>query len=1767
MYTTRSGRLSRAPTRFGDDDNATAAAAAQDDAGKSTQMADIVKTEQEAELSEITRATSCSSRRSLRSIDELDAEAERIAAEELAEVERKLIRKKLELQKKLNRNRSSGSSNASVRSSSSRRSRETGNGSELTCADRISLAERAQRAERAERNMGAALEEANGQIQDLLLDHQVQGEQASGNEPNGTRPTPTSARQSHPMNLTTHHFMARQSTAKDLPQFSGHADEWPAFIFALEHTTRECGFLNGENLGRLQKALRGKAKEAVQGMMTLPDNVRNGDTAADTYALLDEGSTVSLIESELAEELGLAGPTRPLRLSWTDGKQHQESSSKVVTFSVAGRQRQESFTLTNVHTHAKFNLPTQSINPQRLKNCPHLEGLELPTLSCAKPRLLIGQDNYSLIAPRVIGEGPPNAPVATQTKLGWVVHGKTIAGRCRIDEGVVLSTWGLDSDLHDLVQQSFALDSLGVKPAKIRSKADDRALQLLDTLTTRTGRRWQTGLLWREDNITLPRSKATAAQCLEQLERRLRKDDTLAQGYQSKIDSYLEQGYARKLSPEEATHQPERTWYLPHFAVYNKEKGKVRLVFDAAAKSHGKSLNDFLLTGPDLLTPITQVLYNFRLYEVAFGADIKEMFHQVKMRPEDRHAQRFLWRDMDASRPADVYQMDVMTFGAVCSPTAAQFAKNINAHDLASGDARTVTAIEECHYVDDYFDSTPTTEEAVALTRKVMDVHEGGGFVIRNWVSNSPTVLESLPSDLRSPRIVNVHSHDHPIEKTLGLRWDPAKDTLGFSCGTKPDPKAPVTKRSVLRHTMSVFDPLGLVSCHSIIARMLLQDVWRAGIGWDDELPASLALRWTDWAAELDQVATVEVPRCSTPLIAVATDIQLHVFADASEKAYGAAAYLRVANHGTQLAVSLVAAKARVAPLKPASIPRLELQAAVLASRLSCTVREQLRISIPRVIFWTDSRTVLLWIRSDARQFKPFVAHRIAEITDTTEVDQWHWVPTRLNPADDLSRGISAQRLQPDDRWFGGPDYLRQGEADWPAEETHTPDPDDLELKRAFSGVQAAAGDSSEPPSLKAALPEIERFSSWCRLVRATAWVLRFTRHLRHGGRDTAKPSLTVPELRAAESLWWKAAQAEGFPEELAALRNGKPVNKDSRLVQMTPFIDDNGIMRSDSRVRNAKVENKNLRQPVLLPPKHAFTRLLIQQHHVWSLHQGQDRVVNELRQKYWVPGIRTAVRSTWSECQHCKNLRAKPQPPIMSALPECRTDAFQRPFTRTGLDYFGPLSVTVGRRHEKRYGALFTCLATRAVHVELAHDLSTDSTLMAIRRFISRRGCPLVIHSDNGTNFKGAAKELRQAIRELNEARIQDQISHDGITWSFNPPAAPHMGGAWERLVGSIKTALHAILKECHPKEETLLTALAEAEALVNSRPLTHVSLDAADDEALTPNHFLIGSSCAILQGIAQAGDVSLRRQWRVAQALADMFWRRWVREYLPTLAHRTKWNRQTKQLVVNDIVIIADDNAPRGSWLKGVVSAVHPGRDGVVRVVDVKTASGSVFRRPAAKICDLTKTVQKTTFLAVGPSVIRADIVVPGSAGDVIGVVSEFTYLGSTISDDAELDAKVTTRLAKASRAFGSLLQPIFRNSGLWLGIRRHVYQAVILSVLLYGSETWTLKAPLLRRLDTFHRQCVRTILSVTRDQQWQEHLSSEDLAKRSSMPASLEESIRANRLRWFGHLARMDDTRLPKQILFAEGTNTRPRHGPKRPWRDVVTSDLRATGIPEA
>ena len=294
------------------------------------------------------------------------------------------------------------------------------------------------------------------------------------------------------------------------------------------------------------------------------------------------------------------------------------------------------------------------------------------------------------------------------------------------------------------------------------------------------------------------------------------------------------------------------------------------------------------------------------------------------------------------------------------------------------------------------------------------------------------------------------------------------------------------------------------------------------------------------------------------------------------------------------------------------------------------------------------------------------------------------------------------------------------------------------------------------------------------------------------------------------------------------------------------------------------------------------------------------------------------------------------------------------RPFSYTGLDYFGPLTVRIGRRVEKRYGAIFTCLTVRAIHLELASSLSTDSAIMAIRRFAARRGNPIAIYCDNGTNFRGADSELRKALKEWDQSKITSYLTNKGIEWHFNPPAAPHMGGCWERMVRSVKIALKAVLNQKNPPEETLLTVMVEAEGIVNSRPLTFVSSDSDDDEGLTPNHFLLGTSGLNPPlGEFTERDMSLRKQWRIAQRLTDCFWKRWVKEYRPVLVKRNKWHHsQNSPISLGSLVLLVDENMPRGVWLKGIVTRIFPGKDGTIRVVNVKTKLGE-FRRPVAKLC----------------------------------------------------------------------------------------------------------------------------------------------------------------------------------------------------------------------
>ena len=243
----------------------------------------------------------------------------------------------------------------------------------------------------------------------------------------------------------------------------------------------------------------------------------------------------------------------------------------------------------------------------------------------------------------------------------------------------------------------------------------------------------------------------------------------------------------------------------------------------------------------------------------------------------------------------------------------------------------------------------------------------------------------------------------------------------------------------------------------------------------------------------------------------------------------------------------------------------------------------------------------------------------------------------------------------------------------------------------------------------------------------------------------------------------------------------------------------------------------------------------------------------------------------------------------------------------------------------------------------------------MAVRRLIARRGRPKRIYSDNGTNLRGGERELRECLRQWNQTKIADALTQENIEWSFNPPGSPHFGGVWERLVRSAKRAMNTILGHRSVDDEMLITVLTEVEAILNGRPLTHVSTDPTDLEALTPNHFLIGRACPQLPpGVFTDGDLSSRRRWRHSQRLVDHFWRRWKKEYLPTLSSRQRWADDEKNLNAGDLILVAEENVPRGHWPLGRVLRTFPGDDGRVRVAEVKTATG-VYTRPVVRLCPL--------------------------------------------------------------------------------------------------------------------------------------------------------------------------------------------------------------------
>ncbi|XP_053691664.1 uncharacterized protein LOC128740164 [Sabethes cyaneus] len=1192
----------------------------------------------------------------------------------------------------------------------------------------------------------------------------------------------------------------------------------------------------------------------------LPITIHANGQQMKSFAFLDDRSSSTLLDSSIAMALGITGPTDKFSLSWTGNISREEKGSQRVTVVISGDRKQ--FKLNNVRTVQELRLPCQTMQYEELQQIhPHLKGLPIRSYKEATPGIIIGLEHVRLLTSH-------------------------------------------NRELHEQMRQYFAIEesSVTIKP---EGKDDKRAREIMETTTRRVNGLFETGLLWKFDSFSFPDSYPIAVRRMKALEKRFSKDPVLAGKVRETITQYESKGYALLITSEELqSTDPSKVWYLPLGVVQNPKKpNKIRLIWDAKARAGEVSFNDMLMPGPDLLVALVAVLLRFRQRNIAVVGDIREMFHQILIRNEDKQSQSFLYQPSE-ELPPQIYVMNVATFGATCSPSLAQFVKNKNASEFAERFPRAAKAIIENHYVDDFLDSLDSEAEAIQLVNEMKYVHSQAGFEIRNFCSNSTKVLAAIGEQKASSSVSLNLEKALGTERVLGMIWRPTEDVFTFDPSTlNEDIKALIggavapTKRQVLKTIMSLFDPLGLISHFVVHGKILMQLIWRSGTDWDESIPEELRAVWS----------------------------QAHLFMDASELARAAVLYLRLVNNN-KVRCTLVAAKTKVALLKPVSVPRLELQAAMIGVRMLDKVLVSLDIPVIRRFLWSDSSTVLSWLRSDSRRFHQFVAVRVGEILSTTSVDEWHYVPSKLNAAD--AKWKDEHIFADNNTWYNAPDFLYKSPEHWPSKLPKK----ELEIVSELRAVFLFHGMEQKP------LLDVSRFSNWNRLVRTVGYTIRAVRRFK-GEKHHNPAFLAQEELKLAEILLWRQIQNEAYADEGSILKHNRAFPEDplsipntSPLYRLSPFIDEDGVIRMDSRITAAPMIPVEAKYPILLPKKHAAVSLLVGEYHRRFLHANGETVCNEMRQKFFISGLRSLIRQVPKSCLHCRIKKATPQPPMMASLPEARVTGFVRPFTHTGVDYFGPVIVKQGRSLVKRWVALFTCLAIRAIHLELVYNLSTQLCIMAIRRFVARRGFPEAFYSDNGTNFVGASNLLTKQIHEDCAVTFISAKTR----WCFNPPSAPHMDGSWERMVRSVKAAISVVADHPHhPSDEVFQTVILEAEATVNSRPLTYIPLECSEQAALTPNHFLLFGTKGVVQPelVINPNLNTLRDSWRLAQTLVNHFWTRWVREYLPMITRRTKWFKPTKPLESGDLVIVVEDGK-RNGWLRGQVVDVMKAADGQCRV-----------------------------------------------------------------------------------------------------------------------------------------------------------------------------------------------------------------------------------------
>lgn len=1182
--------------------------------------------------------------------------------------------------------------------------------------------------------------------------------------------------------------------------------------------------------------------------------------------------------------------------------------------------------------------------------------------------IILGNDSERFINLEGIKKDICGNASAYNTVFGWVLCGPVQSNTVHTFSTNVISSE--DDKLNAILRKFWESEEIPDIPS---ISPEDKFCQEFysETTTRQSDGRYVVRLPFKKDfpsSIYLGSSRFIALGQYARMEKTLCKDKDLQDEYNSVLNEYIAMNHMEETSPYEKMNNGKHySFYLPHHAVVRPDhkSTKVRVVFNASRKSKsGVSLNDVLHTGPTLQTELISTILSWRKYKYVYSGDIQKMYRQIILHPNDRPFQRILYQP-NPNGPIKDYQLNRVTFGVNCAPFLAIRTLLQLASDSEDQYPQVASILRRETYVDDILSGGFSIKDTTTSLTNLITVLNSAGFPLKKITANDSSILSHLPPedlyDLDLLRFCEASS-----TKTLGLKWNALRDAFCYSpISVERQPAA--TKRQVLSTVAKLFDPVGWIAPVTIKAKLLMQQLWLEGSGWDETISSDSLLIWNNLLTDLPHIESIAIPRW---IQTMPEDLlEIHGFCDASKGAYCACVYIRCQTPNATVFTNLLIAKSKVNPLKPVSLPKLELTGAVLLSKLVKYVLNVFDFNVSSVTLWTDASIVLGWLSKPPWSWDTFVANRTGQIHDTIPFAKWRHVPTHDNPADIGTRGCKPQDLTSNSLWWHGPSWLTRPESSWPKRNplmpTHQTQPvpnqqasgtevNNITSSREIHIVDSLLTTSQEDDILK-------RFSSYSRAIKVLSYVFRFFHKIHKKFKTDYKfdsVELSLKELNFVKARLICLSQQRFYQREYEELKGSMNIFQKSALKPLNPFLDSDNIMRVNGRLSDSSLPYRE-RYPIILPGNSRLCYLYLSHLHTFLAHAECNLMCRFVQTEFFVSHLKSRVKSIIYKCKVCILYKQKICKQIMAPLPPERC-TFTPPFHITGVDFAGPFELKSSNLRNsptlKGYASVFVCFTTKAVHLEACSELSAAAFEAAFSRFVGRRGLPHRIVSDNGRNFLGASRTLLREFTKFLKSTSSDitqKYSIHGFEWKFIPPHAPHMGGLWEAAVKSFKIHFKKIAGAHKFTFEQFSTLLARIEGLLNSRPISAISEDPLDLTALTPGHFLKGSPImALPEPVSPNG--SLINKWLKLKALHHQFAQRWKADYLKALHKRYKWQNITTNLKPGDLVVIVDDLVPPSEWRLGRVEKTYAGSDKNVRVADIRTATG-IINRPIVKLCYL--------------------------------------------------------------------------------------------------------------------------------------------------------------------------------------------------------------------